>query len=470
MTSAAAVTLVVALQTITGAGVMALLGLAHSRGDLLRRAAVAPLAGMAWTGVIGATLATFGWRLDIAGLVALSVATAASGALRIRRISSAETAVGLSTGGRIRSWPERAAVAAAACALAVITVAALATFSVKGVFEYDGWAMWGMKARAIAELGEANVEVFASPAYERLHLEYPLLLPSHHALPLQADGAFSSNTIVLSCLAFGLAGLFAVWGILRDRVRASILLPTIAAIATAPALFGQLATAYADVPLAMLVAAGVVTAARWLVDRKLEWLTFATLFFSAAALTKNEGLLLAAAAYVALVAVATGRRRSVALSALVVALVYAPWKAYVVYHDLGAPDYDLSSSFDLPWVFDRLGRGPIAAEGLLREALGPAEFGLLVLLAVVAIAVTVALGPRDLGLFGLGFAALSFGGITWIYVLTPYELTSFLGSNADRVVMAPVIAAAALAPLLVEESAATLGAGPGRPEIVVGPS
>ena len=357
--------------------------------------------------------------------------------------------------------------AASLGALGVVLLAAVAAFRVKPLAEYDGWAMWGMKARAIAELGGADAHVFASPAYERLHLEYPLLLPALHALPLQADGAFSSNTIILSCFAVGLAGLVAVRGLLRDRVRASVLLPTMAAIATAPALLGQLATGYADVPPAMLIAAGVVSAARWLVDMKPGWLALGTLFFAAAALTKNEGLLFAAVVYVALGAVATARRRPVVLSALIVALLYTPWKAYLTHHDLGAPDYDLSSSFNLPWVVGRLDRAPIAAESLLRDALRPSEFGLLVLLAVGTIAVTVVVGPRDLGLFGLGFSTLSRAVITWVYVLTPYELTSYLGSNGNRVIVAPVIGMAALVPLLVEDSALTLAGRSAGTEIVV---
>ena len=424
---------------------------------------------MAWTGVVGATLATFGSRLDLAGLVVLASATAGAGAVRVRRrpvpVARAPSRDGaLAPGPRTRQWRRLSALSEPFSSLAV------AAFWVKPLAEYDGWAMWGMKARAIAELGGADAHVFASPAYERLHLEYPLLLPALHALPLQADVAFASNTIILSCLAVGLAGLVAVWGLLRDRVRPSVLLPTLAAIATAPALLGQLATGYADVPLAMLVAAGVVSAARWLVDLKPGWLALGTMFFAAAALTKNEGLLFAAVAYVALAAVATARRRPVLVSALIVALLYAPWKAYVTYHDLGAPDYDLSSSFNLPWIIGRLDRGPIAAESLLRDALGPSEFGLLVLLAVGAILVTVVVGPRDLGLFGFGFSTLSLAGVTWVYVLTPYELhVVSSGAMADRVIVAPVIGMAALVPLLVEESALTLRAGTRGAEIVLTP-
>ena len=224
-----------------------------------------------------------------------------------------------------RSWLERVTVGAALLALGVVIVAAAALFRVKSLAEYDGWAMWGMKSRAIAALGAADPDVFASAAYARLHLEYPLLLPSLHALPLQLRDGFSGNVVVLSCFAIGLAGLAAVWGILRERVRASILLPFMAALATAPGFFGQLATGYADVPVAMFVAAGVVASARWLLDDRRAWLLLTTLFVASAALTKNEGLLCGAATFVALFVAAEGRRRPVAISAAVAALVYAPW-------------------------------------------------------------------------------------------------------------------------------------------------
>ncbi len=106
-------------------------------------------------------------------------------------------------------------------------------------------------------------------------------------------------------------------------MRPTVLLAFIAAIATAPAFFGQLSTGYADVPVAMFVAAGVVAAARWLLDEEGAWLALATLFLAAATLTKNEGLLFAGATYVGLFVAASDRRRTVALSALAVAIAWS---------------------------------------------------------------------------------------------------------------------------------------------------
>ena len=98
----------------------------------------------------------------------------------------------------------------------------------------------------------------------------------------------------------------------------------------------------------MFAAVGAVAAARWLLDDARAWLALTTLFVVAACLTKNEGLLSGAATYVALLIVAEGRRRAVLVSALVAGLVYAPWRAHVAIHDVGAPAYDLAQSSQPP--------------------------------------------------------------------------------------------------------------------------
>jgi len=446
---AVAVLIVAIVQTVAGLGLLAVLGFGSTARELLRYAAVAPLAGMAWMGVLAATLATLGSRLSVAGMVLVTVATCAGGALRVVRRPDEPAA---RPARRRRSLVDNLVVAASLLALGVVTLFAVALFRIKPLAEYDGWAMWGMKSRAIAALGAADPALFASQAYARLHLEYPLLLPSLHALPLQLLDRFESKAVVLDCLVLGLAGLAAVWGLLRDLVRPSILLPFLAALATAPAFFGQLATGYADVPLAMFVAAGVVASARWLLDDARMWLVLTTLFVAAATLTKNEGLLFGVATYVALLVAAEGRRRAVLVSGAVVALVYAPWRAYVAIHDLGAPDYDLSSSFNLPWVVRRLDRAPEAAEGLLRRATEQYQFGFLLALGAVAVVVALLVGPRRLGILGGAFGLLSFAGLTWIYVLTPADVSDYLSSNGDRVIVSLVVGLTALAPLLLEES------------------
>ena len=459
MSGSAAVLLVVAVLTLCGLGVLAVLGAARTVGEIARLSPVAPLAGMAWVGIAAATAATIGLPFGVAGLLLVTGLTCAPGLARLLRSkvpASAVTPVPVRSPGRHRTI-EAGLAAAGTALLAIVCGFALVTYRLKPLVEYDGWAMWGMKAKAIAWL-DADPAVLGSEVYTRLHLEYPLLLPALHALPIDAAGSFTSNIVVLNCVLVGLAGLLAMWGLLRERVRPALLLSSLAAVTAMPAFFVQLGAGYADVSVAVVVAAGVAAAARWLVDGRTAWLALATLFLAASALTKNEGLLFGACILVPLLAVATGRRRAVGLAAGVVALVYLPWRVFMAAHDLESADYELSSSFDPSRARLHLERVPDAAWGVASRGFDPYEVGFVLALGLGACALSLLLACSRLGLFAGGFALLSLAGLTWIYVISERELSSYLSSSAHRVVLSSVIGLAALYPLLIEECARTVSA------------
>ena len=223
------VLLVGAALTTCGLGVLGLLGAARSRRELLRMAPIAPLAGMAWIGIVAATAATAGLPFGIPGLIVVTVLTCSAGAylaLRATGPARAPAVEPLRAAGRGRV-AEIGLTVGGGLVLLVVCGYALAAYWFKPLVEYDGWAMWGMKAKALALLG-GDADVLASPAYSRLHLEYPLLLPALHALPIEVADSFSSNLVVLSCVAVALAALLALWGILRDLARPALLLPGLA--------------------------------------------------------------------------------------------------------------------------------------------------------------------------------------------------------------------------------------------------
>lgn len=459
MSGTVAVAFACVLFTLCGLGVLGLLGVARSPRELLHRTAVAPLAGMAWVGVVAATFATVDLGFGLAGLVVVTAATGVAGALRLALGRRAAVAPARSETPLPGDTPsrgiERALAGISLVVLAIVGAFAFATYHVKPLVEYDGWAMWGMKAKAIALL-DTESAVLASDAYARLHVEYPILLPALHALPIDAAERFTSSIVVLHCVVIGVAGLLAIWGLMRDRVRAVLLLPFLAAIAAIPAFFFQLGSGYADVPLAMFLAAGAAAAARWLVDERGSWLALSTVFLSAAGLTKNEGLMFAAAILLSLGVAASGRRRSVLLAGGVVALTNAPWRAYVSAHDLPSSGYDLAATFDLTLLDEHLRRVPQAVLGVLERSSAPGEVGLLLVIGATCAILALTFGHRRLGLFATSYAALSIAGLAWIYVITPADISSFLGSSGDRVVMSVVIGLAALSPLLAEECARTL--------------
>jgi hypothetical protein len=181
-------------------------------------------------------------------------------------------------------------------------------------------------------------------------------------------------------------------------------------------------------------------------------LAVATVCFGGTLLTKNEGTLFVAAVFLALVAAAYRRWRALAIAAVVDVAVLLPWKLYVRVHHLHDINYSLTDTFDLHHIRGRLGVGPIAFRTLGREMVDPGQWGLLAPLFVVLLLLAAATGARALALYGAVTVVLSWLGLSWIYVISRYEYSSYLDSTKERVVATVVLGAAALIPLLATEA------------------
>jgi hypothetical protein len=264
-------------------------------------------------------------------------------------------------------------------------------------------------------------------------------------------GAFDTRVVHLQFLLFLVAALAALATVLRDRVPALLLWPALLALALAPAVFDQLLTAYADVPLALTFAVGLAAAGRWLLTNERWTLAVAVLAFGSALLTKNEGLLFVVAAYAGLLVAAFPRWRTLAVAVVADVVLLLPWRIFTAVHGLHNKDYRLTDSFDFHHVGNRLGVGPIAFRTLVGQMLDPQQWGLLVPLFVAAVLAAALGGRRRPALFAAVWAVLSWLGLSWIYVVSHYEYSVYLDSSKARVVASIVLGAAALTPLLAAE-------------------
>jgi hypothetical protein len=271
-----------------------------------------------------------------------------------------------------------------------------------------------------------------------------LLLPSLEAVDFRAMGAFDTRLLHLQFLLLLVAALAALGTLLAGRVHPLLLWPLLGAVALAPAVFTQLLTAYADLPLALVFAVGVAAAGRWLLADERWALAVATLCFAGALLLKNEGTLFVFAAFAGLFAAAYTRWRALLVAAAVTLAVYLPWKLYVRIHHLGDINYSLSDSLHP----HKLGVAPIAFRALGREMLDPRQWGLLAPIFAALLVLAAWRGSRPLALFGAITVGLSWLGLSWIYVISHFEYSSYLDSTKERVVASVVLGAAALTPLL----------------------
>ena len=157
------------------------------------------------------------------------------------------------------------------------------------------------------------------------------------------------------------------------------------------------------------------------------------------------------------------RLAHVAAAAAVAFAILVPWRIYLAANDLRNAEYRLWDALDPGYLADRSERVSPAVSRLWGE-LWSADWGVLPLVALVAIAAGALARRYRLTAFALLWPILAFGGLVLVYWISvvPVELT--LTWTAERVVVSLVVGAAALAPLLVGEAFRTTFASARAPD------
>jgi hypothetical protein len=425
---------------VAGLGLLPLLGAARSWRELLSRCGLAYLCGLVLVGIVSAHLAlvhvTVGW----VGLALLATGAVAAAPWRLRGTARPRPAR--------PGWVE----VAGAAALTALIVEYARAFRVAPLNRYDAWAIWALKGHALYAFGWADPVVFAGTSYRFANLDYPLLLPSLEAIDFRAMGAFDTRLLHVQFLLFLVAAVLALVALLHDVVPPLVLWVYVLALALAPAVFDQLLTAYADLPLALVFGVGVAAIGRWTSTNEGWSLAIATLCFGGALLTKNEGSLVVFAVFLGMLIVARPRWRTLAVAAAVDVALVVPWRIYVGIHHLHDINYSFLNSFDYGHIHGRAGVGPIAFRTLGEQMVDPGQWGLLVPIAAAIVVIALVTGPRTLPLFALVWTLVSWLGLSWIYVISHYEYSYYLDSTKERVVASIVVGLAALTPLIAAEA------------------
>ncbi|MDX6447911.1 MAG: hypothetical protein QOD08_374 [Gaiellaceae bacterium] len=326
---------------------------------------------------------------------------------------------------------------------------ALVTVGRRPLLEFDGWAIWGMKARALYQLGGTANPVFTTDAYPPL--QHPLLFPSLEAIGFRTMGAFDPALFHVQLVLVAAAFSFALLDLLTPRVPLLLAGLVTLAIVSAAGTIQQVSNGLADAPLAFFVVLGVAALARWLETGQTPVLACAALFLGAAALTKSEGALFALAAAVALLGTLAvwdrARLARASLAMLGVLAVLVPWRVFIAAHHLPNPEYSLGNAASPGYLSDHADRvGPAA--GGLADRIASGRFGFLLALILLGLATAlVSRRYRELAFAG-AWLALSFLGLVLVYWISNVPVHLTLVWSGDRTVTSIVLGGAALAPLL----------------------
>jgi hypothetical protein len=379
----------------------------ESWGELLRLAGVAYMLGVAATSVLW----TFELVLGISFGLTTIIGTGAALAL-VASLAGYRAGRRLPRLHMIRALPGVSLVTAVFAAVTVVYLeAAFRAARLAGLYEFDAWAFWVPKAKAIYYFGGFDEQFFR----ELINQAYPPLVPVLEAAAFNFMGAPDVVTVHLEFWFLLVGFIAAVLGLLSGSVSPMFIWPPLLLMLVAPHVGGHFYHPTADFLLDELFAIAALLIALWLSDRRDWQLVAAGLLLAAVMLTKREGYAFAASAIVAALVVTTRERRAAWPKLIVVGIVAAaatvPWRVLLAVRDLGGggPEAGLFSNLDRVWPSLRLAMSTLFDYHL---------WIVVTPLAVVAIVAAFAAGARTLPLYTTLiylFAVVAFTYSTWAF-------------------------------------------------------
>lgn len=322
----------------------------------------------------------------------------------------------------------------------------------------DDARIWSLRGLTLTYHHGLTPEIFANQGQSGAHPVYPLLQPALEALMFEIMGVAQLRLFHAELWLVLGAAVWTAGYLLAARTRSAppVWLIPLALLALTPAVVENVAMGYADVTGSVLLAVGVLSLGLWLDGGRRGHLALAAILLGAAANAKDEELLatalvLVVAAVIAIVRRADRGRRltALALAAVYVVVVVAPWRLWTRAHHLtDSVQPSLPRALSPGYVFGRGHQLQLTVTAMVHQVL--AEWGWLAAIFVVAgVACLITRRARATACFYLAGTALIALSLVWLYTTTAVPLSFLIPTSMNRTVdVFMVLAALATAHLL----------------------
>jgi len=442
--------------TVVGLLVIRACGLPLGRGWTPTALSLAVPVGLLITGGVATLTAALRLGAGVVLVVPVSAAIALGLVLRRRRCAPAPFGCRPMT----QSGLARALELGTLAAFALVALRTMRVLVVTPLADWDGWAIWGLHARALDEKGDLWAPVFRDPVYLEHHSEYPVLTPALQALATDAIGQFDTELLHVVPGVFLIAGSLAIWGVLRTTIPPWFAAVVALAVLGSEPLLANATANYADATLALVVALGVLLLCVWLEWPSSSALALGSVFLGSAGLIKAEGLVFTVASLVALVVALHGTGRVASRQFLsACSWMCAPALAWNVFTAVRGPrteSYDFGALVDPGYLAEEAFRVGRAIDRMIVGL--TLDWGFSVVLLVVVGALAVAVGAYRATVFLAVWLLGSWTGLVLAYLASNLEIDAHLATSARRVVFGAGLTILVVAPLLAAQAWARIHA------------
>lgn len=385
-----------------------------------RLTGLAYLVGVACVGVVWSLLLILG--MPFSSLLVVSVPVAVG-------------LIGL-VGGRLRRRPRPVIGSVRAERSLLLTALGIATAGVllEGFFRsarlsslqaWDAWSFWIPKAEALYIFGRLDEYFFTGlPG-----ASYPPLVPVLDAAAFHLMGSADVVTLHVQYWFFGVGFVWALAGLLSERVPGWMLWPFVLLLLVAPRVGGRLSIPEADLLLDYFFVIASVLVVFWIMERASWQLVLATILLCGMVLTKREGLLLGTLLLAAALLASARQWRTtwpaLGAAAAVVVAVAVPWRIWYIAHDISGegPAEGFVPWDNIEWLWPSVRRAlEVQWDTGYWNLIVPLAVGALILAALARVGVLVVF-------FGSLLSLVTLGGIWATWAFSKPWITGELGGN-----------------------------------------
>lgn len=308
------------------------------------------------------------------------------------------------------------------------------------LYDWDAFAIWGMKSKVIAANGlMPRPAYFTDVSLSYSHLDYPLMVPFLMAGVYGVLGHVDDQMAKLALPLFYFAIACLVFAFGKRRLTTSMSCAVTVIVMGAPVMLFWAGSGRADVPMTAFSIAAVVSLTEWGEDLKWRSCLLCAILSAFAAFTKNEGLVLGIINGVLMLLLAIRsthwKRRLVGagLYAIVFLLLILPWIVWL--QGIPQTHENYLAHLRLSEIARNASRVPIIIKEFALQLVSLNRYGLL----WVALIASVMVGGRafhdrtTVMLWLLLLLQVSIYALT--FLVTPWDVRVHLGSALDRLIL-----------------------------------